>query len=205
MNDRPVLLFDLGGVLVENTMFEDLPNLMGEAKAGDLHELWLSSPAVQSFERGGIDPDAFARAFIAEWKLPTSPQAFLERFAAWPRGFFPGAGALLTALRADYRIVYLSNSNALHWARFGDILAHADAAFASHLCGLVKPDPAIFEFVVERLGRDPADIHFFDDSATNVAAARRIGLQAHRTVGLEALSKTLIAQGFMPAESGPFA
>jgi glucose-1-phosphatase len=196
MIEPPILLFDLGGVLVQNSIFEDLPLLIREARLdGDLHELWLSCRTVRSFERGEIDAHTFASQFIAEWRLSISPSEFLERFAGWPKGFFPGASELLTALRRDYKIAYLSNSNALHWARLGAILAHADFVFASHLCGLVKPDPAIFDLVVERLGRDPRDIYFFDDSPRNVAAARRAGMKAYETVGFEALVAMITALG----------
>ena len=74
-------------------------------------------------------------------------------------------------------------------------MAHADIVFASHLCGLVKLDPAIFDLVVERLGRDPRDIYFFDDSSRNVAVARRAGMKAYETVGFEALVATITALG----------
>jgi putative hydrolase of the HAD superfamily len=191
-----VLLFDLGGVLVDNAIFEDLPDLLPTPlPKGDLHELWLSSPAVRRFERGEIDADAFAAQFVSEWGLTLAPSAFLERFATWPKGFFAGAGPLLTRLRRRYRIAYLSNSNAVHWRGFSDILSHADVAYASHICGLVKPDPALFRLVVDDLGCAPGDICFFDDSAGNVRAAQAFGLDAHLTVGVDQLTAKLQALG----------
>ena len=89
MVEPPILLFDLGGVLVKNSIFEDLPLLMREARLdGDLHELWLSCRTVQSFERGEIDAHTFASQFIAEWRLSMSPSEFLERFAGGRRASF---------------------------------------------------------------------------------------------------------------------
>jgi len=196
MPQPAILLFDLGGVLVDNAMFEDMPRLLpAPIPEDDLCARWIDSPAVHRFERGEISADEFASTFVSEWRLRMAPAAFLERFATWSRGFYPGAEALLTRLRRQYRVAYLSNCNEVHWSGFEHILRHADDAFSSHLCGLTKPDPAIFTMAVEALGRDPAEICFFDDSPRNVAAARAIGMDAHLTVGFEQLEETLRSMG----------
>jgi len=199
-----VLLFDLGGVLVENAVFDDLPKLYsGPPPEGDLHDLWLNCEVLQSFDRGHVSADDFAARFVTEWRLTLTPAAFLERFAGWPKGFFPGAAALLTRLRTHYRIAYLSNSNAVHWGRLADVLAHADLAISSHLCGLVKPDPAIFQHALRELGCAAGDVCFFDDSPRNVAAARTVGMAAHLTPGFDALAATLRELGLdRVAEAG---
>lgn len=44
--------------------------------------------------------------------------------------------------------------------------------------GWAKPDPEIYAHICRELDRDPGDIVFFDDSPTNVNAARRVGLHA---------------------------
>lgn len=41
--------------------------------------------------------------------------------------------------------------------------------------GMVKPDAEIFELLIERTGLEPARALFIDDSADNIAAAKRIG------------------------------
>ena len=63
---RPsVLLFDLGGVLVEIAAFDALKSMVGETLADDaIRQRWLRSPAVRSFELGRIQPAAFAAQFI---------------------------------------------------------------------------------------------------------------------------------------------
>ena len=196
MPQPAVLLFDLGGVLVDNAIFADLPQLLPTPIAdADLRARWADSPAVHQFECGQIAADEFAAAFVAEWRLPIAPAAFLERFAAWPRGLYPGAEALLLGLRRRYRIAYLSNCNAVHWGGFGGLLQHADDAFSSHLWGVMKPDPAIFAMAVDALGGDPSVICFFDDAPRNVEAARTIGMKAHLTAGFAALEATLRSLG----------
>ena len=122
-----VLLFDLGGVLIDNVTFEELPCLLpAPMERAALQDRWLHSPAVQRYERGEIDADQFATDFISEWSLSLSPAQFIETFAAWPRGFFPGAVELLADLRKRHTIAFLSNCNAIHWERLAHVLDHAD-------------------------------------------------------------------------------
>ena len=51
--------------------------------------------------------------------------------------------------------------------------------FASHLCGLCKPDAAIFEHVERTTGVPPSQILFFDDLAENVDAAKSRGWRGY--------------------------
>ena len=44
--------------------------------------------------------------------------------------------------------------------------------------GLLKPDPAIYHLLLERAGLEPGRTVFIDDSETNVAGARAVGMQA---------------------------
>jgi 2-haloacid dehalogenase len=42
---------------------------------------------------------------------------------------------------------------------------------------IAKPDPRIFELLLERIGRPPRECIFIDDSPRNIAAAQRLGFQ----------------------------
>jgi 2-haloacid dehalogenase len=48
----------------------------------------------------------------------------------------------------------------------------------SGLEGLVKPDPRIFQLMLERFDLQPARTVFIDDNAVNVEAAAAIGVNA---------------------------
>ena len=45
--------------------------------------------------------------------------------------------------------------------------------------GLVKPDPAIFRLLCERVGMEPQELLFVDDSERNVEAAEKLGFRVH--------------------------
>ena len=54
-----------------------------------------------------------------------------------------------------------------------------DQLFLSHEMQLAKPDPRIFQAVIDATGISPEDTLFFDDSRSNIATAKSLGFQAH--------------------------
>jgi HAD superfamily hydrolase (TIGR01509 family) len=194
-----VLLFDLGGVLIHFAGFEELPLLLpGNPVSHAIRRRWIESETVHSFERGDIGPDEFARRFIGEWGLKLRPETFLREFVSWARGPYDGAGDLLEVVHEDFQIGCLSNSNELHTARHRDALGqYIDHQFFSNEIGLAKPDPKIFDFAIQSLGIPPQRIVFFDDTAVNVEAAAKAGMNAHLTDGIDDLKLCLERLGFV--------
>lgn len=193
-----VLLFDLGGVLVENTGFEHLNDLLSAPmQAEELKSRWLASAAVRSFEAGACSAGIFADEMVAEWQLPVSPGAFLEAFASWPKGLYPGAEELLSHLRGRYTLACLSNSNAVHWERFDGFGDYFQIALSSHVIGEVKPDAVCFSKALQECNARASEVAFFDDSLINVAAARAIGIQSFHVNGLTELRNTLVEKGWL--------
>ncbi len=180
MTKRKTLLFDLGGVLIENTGFNELNRLLPQKLyEHEIRERWLASTAVRRFELGELSPERFASDFIMEWGLPLSPARLLEGLRSWLKGFYPGAKALIKHLRRDHRVCCLSNSNPIHWSQFPELSAVFDRAFSSHLIGFIKPDHAAFYHVLKELGVGAHEVHFFDDSLTNIKASREIGIKSY--------------------------
>lgn len=192
-----VLLFDLGGVLIENKMFSELQRLMDtDQSEAELIDLWLHNPVARQFELGRCSPDEFSQSIIQEFGLDLEPEAFLQAFAGWPKGFYAGVDSMLSTLRTRATVCCLSNSNSVHWT---DVVTdHFDFAFSSHLIGSIKPDVDAFQHVVDVIEVEPGNVHFFDDSRTNVEAARNHGLNAYHTVGYESVRSKVIELGFLP-------
>jgi HAD superfamily hydrolase (TIGR01509 family) len=192
-----VLLFDLGGVLIDFAGFAELPRLLRDPPSrSEIRGRWIHSEPVQRFERGDIAANEFARSFVAEWELEISPQVFLAEFTSWARGLYPGANELLGRLRASYRLACLSNSNELHTPLHREaVRPYVERCFFSNELGLVKPQPAIYEHVVGELAVPPARIALFDDTTINVEAAARAGMNAYLTDGLADLEHTLRSLG----------
>lgn len=199
-----VLLFDLGGVLVDNDVFASLRALVGDGPADEaLRDRWLRSPAVRRFELGEIPPAEFAARFVEEWRLDLGPDVFLEDFAAWVKRPYPGAEALVSRLRRSHRVCCFSNSNVVHWPRAAGFLALFDATFSSHLLGRIKPDEAAFEAVLHELGVGAGAVRFFDDTPANVAAARALGIDAFLVDGFDELLCRLEACRLIAGREAP--
>ncbi|HJS06747.1 MAG TPA: HAD-IA family hydrolase [Pirellulales bacterium] len=199
--DHRVLLFDLGGVLVESTghaaLGRYLPHLAPEA----IRQRWIDSVAVQQFERGAILADGFARSFLAEWQMDLEPSRFLREFSTWVGGFLPGAEQLLSRLKTRHRIGCLSNTNATHWVTLGRIRHAFEPCIASHLTGYLKPDHTAFAHAVKLLGVDARSVYFFDDLLCNVDAARRAGINACCVQGVSETESALRDLGFHTADA----
>jgi putative hydrolase of the HAD superfamily len=190
-----VLLFDLGGVLVELTGVPTMLAWLGNAMTVDeLWRRWLSSPAVRRFEIGRSSLAEFGAALVAEFGLPVAPHEFIDAFARWPRGLYDGVIPLLESLHGSYRLACFSNTNELHWSRLREEMGlgrYLDASFPSHLIGCLKPDRDAFDYVVNKLLCTPDRILFLDDNIVNVEAARAAGMQAHRAQGFPAVVQIL--------------
>ncbi|HMP42210.1 MAG TPA: HAD-IA family hydrolase [Roseiflexaceae bacterium] len=184
---RPaVVLFDLGGVLIE---VAGAAQMVRWARLDSEQALWSrmgALPAFRHFEMGQITPQAFAAAVIAAFALPVDEATFLADFAGWPTGPLPGAIELLETIAHRTRLACLSNNNAVHWEYVSGMgLTHFfEPRFLSHELGMIKPDPAIYTYAVEQLGCPAASILFLDDKQENIDTARQVGMQARRTVGV---------------------
>src|SRR5215213_1440702 len=198
-----VILFDLGGVLIELAGVDRMLELCNYTfSADELWTRWLGSEGVRQFESGRTGPDEFGAAMLSEFGLPIAAAQFLEEFTAWPKGVFPGSFELLEQLSTAYRLACLSNTNALHWPRVCDEMGLAryfEVSFASHLVGMLKPDAEIVHHVVAQLGCPPARILFLDDNQLNVASARTAGMVAHRVAGLGEVRAALVEVDVLPA------
>ena len=193
-----VLLFDLGGVLVENVGFERFNALLpSPIPLEELKTQWLASPAVRSFETGNCTPELFARNVVSDWQLPLSPNEFLEAFTYWPKGLYAGAPEFLAELRERYVVVCLSNSNAIHWQRFNGFREHFDFSLSSHLLGEVKPDAQCFWRALKECRATAGEVAFFDDAITNVTAARSLGIESFHVNGFSEVQRSIAQSGWL--------
>jgi glucose-1-phosphatase len=196
-----VVLFDVGGVLVELSGMETMLGWLGNSSTVDeLWVRWLRSNSVRQFETGLMPAGEFAIGVTREFGLKIDPTQFLESFAGWPLGPYPGVPEMLARIPSRYRRALLSNSNALHWPRILNDMglgAAFEHHFVSHLTGKIKPDAAAFEDVVASLACDPAQVLFLDDNLLNVEAARGIGMHAVRVQGPLEAQRVLIDFGII--------
>jgi len=180
--DIKLILFDLGGVLVELGREIFPKSWFPEDQSFGLEE-WFSSDAAIQFETGLISPTEFIRELKQALSLNAPDHQVRAAFELWPKGFFETTDELLNRLKADYELAVLSNSNEIHepilMQRFG-LQSRVDHIFFSHLIGYSKPSLEAYTHVLKTLNFEPYEVMFFDDNQSNVAAAKSLGIQAYQ-------------------------
>jgi glucose-1-phosphatase len=198
MSLTEVLLFDLGGVLVEFSGVRDLAVLLqGRLSETEIMEQMSHYLPTEQFGLGKLSSREFGERFVKDWNIELSPEDFLREFQSWSKRLLPGAVELLTLLRPRFRLAALSNSNELHWERNTNNLGLTslfELAISSHQVGLYKPDPQMYLIALDRLGVSPDRVMFFDDVSANVTAASALGIRAFQVEGVEGVRSRLIQE-----------
>lgn len=98
------------------------------------------------------------------------------------------------------RLIALSNWSAETFPRAQHrltVLDDFDGVLLSGTVGLLKPDPQIYQVVIERHEIDVRRAIFIDDSLRNVEAAARVGFDAIHFTGPEQLRRELTQRGLL--------
>lgn len=202
-----LLLFDLGGVLVDFSGPREIGQYLRTASTpAEILARWVNCPHTDAFERGALSSKEWAARFVNDWGVTLEPEEFLKAFRTMTRRVLPGARELLDSLRPRFRLAALSNSNELHWDRNTNelkVLELFEFAISSHEVGLCKPDPAIYKVAIDRAGVAPDAIMFFDDLPANVEAACAVGMRGRQARGVEGVRAALVAEGLLNERSEP--
>jgi 2-haloacid dehalogenase len=199
-----VVLFDLGGVLIEwdpRHLYRRLFPDDEEAMERFLSEVCtLEWNAQQDIGRPWDQAVAELTAEHPAWAPHIA--AYHEHWDEMVPGSVPGTPEILGELaRGGVRLLALSNWSVDTFVRMRPRFAFLDAFEAIMISGdvgLIKPDPRIFHACVERYDLDPGRTLFIDDSAANVASARGEGLVALRFTGAPDLRAELEERGLLP-------
>ena len=200
MPSASVLVFDMGGVLYDfqgDRLIAETSRRARRWRSEEVQALWV--PLVHGFETGASNEADFAAAVVRAFDLALEPAQFLVEFRAAAVGYYQGALELLQELAQRQRLLSLSNTNAVQWPKVLADLGGLDpfhAHYPSHVSGFHKPDPRAYTALIAAHGRE-ARFCFFDDRAVNVAAARALGWDAHRTVGVAQLRQTCAKLGLL--------
>jgi len=181
---KSILLFDLGGVLVD---LGDPAGAIGlDISNEEFWTIWLSSPLVRRYETGRLSTAEFVAQFGAQMDIHDAAE-FDQRIRSWLLPMFDGSEQFLHSLFGSVEVALLSNINEIHWQCVQaqtDVFTNFSKLFLSYETGNRKPDVGAYHDVVEHFSCDPANIVFLDDTAHNVAAARDVGMRSRQVRGL---------------------
>lgn len=189
------VVFDLGGVIIdlrrENAVSEltklgipDVDNLLG---------LYRQEGPFLDLEIGKLSPAEFFDTLRSMAKPGTSDLQIQQAFNAFLVGLPTERLEMLRALRRKGKRIYaLSNTNAV---MFNSWIAQAfraeglciddyfDGIVASFREGVCKPNPRIFQILLQRFSLNPSETILLDDSEANCKAAEAEGMKTYR-IGL---------------------
>ena len=74
-------------------------------------------------------------------------------------------------------------------------LGNFDVLVWSYQLGIAKPDPAIYLYILKKLGTEPGETLFIDDKQVNIDAARQLGMKAILFTNVDRLREDLTATG----------
>jgi putative hydrolase of the HAD superfamily len=192
-----VILFDVGGVLLTNG-WDRVERAAAAAQFGlDAEALEARHAEVmEAWERGAIglhqyldtavfyEPRAFSRSEFFSFmlgqsqRLPNGALHILAELAA-------SDTCMMGALNNEAR-----ETNEFRFGHFG-LRRYFKVAFSSCYMGLRKPEPAMYQRVLDILGCKPERVLFIDDRAENVAGGLAAGLKAVQFTGADALRVVL--------------
>ncbi len=104
---------------------------------------------------------------------------FVEQAIALQEAIEPTERLIADLKAAGYRLYVLSNMSRefIDFLRTKPVYRHFDGEVVSCEEHVVKPEPRIYEILLERYGLDPAATLFIDDRPANIAAAERLGIR----------------------------
>jgi putative hydrolase of the HAD superfamily len=190
-------IFDMGGVVAGNTaVVPYIAESLGIGEAAFFQGAGSDPASTQGspYHRGDIG--ALMRGDLSTaqfWRNFTQRTGIAVSGDPWGAYFHPEliastVGVIRSLRDKGQRVVCGTNTLDAHYRihrERGDYdLFHF--VYASHLMGVIKPDPAFWQYILEAEGVAPTDAFFVDDYAENVDAAARLGLGTYQVkpVGL---------------------
>ncbi len=178
-------IFDLGQVCIHThyeRSYEAWEKLAGLPQ-NSIPRTALEVEEHYRYERGESDCRSFAAWFCERFSLSLSYEQWVEGWNAMFHGVIGPTETVVRGLRDQgVRLAILSNTNLCHyrcWSQdYADFVGLFDQLYVSHEMGLRKPDPKIYETLLQREGVAAGDAVFFDDKIENIEAARACGIDS---------------------------
>lgn len=177
------VIFDFGGVLMNMRwdVARELEKEHGLERATIARTLY-DCDEWREVELGSGDIDAWraaAHARLEEVARRSLPPLHRQWRESW--GPIEPNIKLVRALRPPYKLAILSNADSTLEARLRDGVAMYDwfdAVLCSATIGVAKPEARAYRLAAERLGLQPEECVFIDDTERNATAARETGMAA---------------------------
>lgn len=196
-----VPVFDIGGVLIDWNPRHLYRKLFDDEAAMERFLTEVCTPA-WNLEQDRGRPWDEAVALLAERHPDQADliRAYDTRWDEMVSGAFDETVTLLERARSRGPVHAITNFSSAKFRRACErfpFLNGFDVCIVSGDEGLIKPDAAIYELLLERSGLPAEACLFIDDAPHNVEGARAVGMHAVPYVGPAQLARDLEAFGLL--------
>lgn len=202
------MIFDFGGVLTSSP-FEAFARFEAERglptdiirrtnAANHLENAWAK------FERAEVDIDTFDHLFAEESRALGAEVRGRDVVSLLQGDLRPEMVEALKRIKAKFKTGCITNNlpaNAIgsmtgRSLYIAEVMVLFDHVIESAKIGLRKPDPRIYEMMVETLKVDPSDCVYLDDLGVNLKPAREMGMTTIKVAsGTQAIAELEQATG----------
>ena len=176
------IIFDFGRVITAQkplSLFRSYEKELG-LDPDTINSIMFDSQAWQDALLGRKTTEEFWHLIGPELGLNTADEVnhFRRRYHA-DEAINEAVLDLIRKLRGCYKLAILSNAppDLTRWLDDWEMRDLFEVVFCSGDEGMIKPDPAAFKLTLERLGVEPGEAVFIDDTPEHVEAARKLGIQ----------------------------
>ena len=192
------IIFDLGNVILTNDWHYECPEKDKEFS----DYFFISNDNMEKgwgkfwpdFKLGEITEEEFWRGFL---EISGAKLIDIEKAKEIYRKYqleIEGMPELVRKLKNDYTLVALTNIGK-EWLTFKlekfSLQNTFDPIISSCHSGIAKPNPEIYDILVEKLQRKPEECIFIDDKESNLIPARKLGITTILFTNQEELEKKL--------------
>ena len=193
-------LFDMGNVLLHfshDRMCRQIGNLCGRSGI-ELRERLMDSGWQWDFECGRVSPDDFHSWFESTFQTKVHRRDLAHAASDIFVLNDPIVPVLDELKSRGYRLVLMSNTSVFHYEFVREnfhVLDRFDDYVLSFEVKSMKPEPAIFEAALKKIGCDAPDCFYTDDIAEYVEKGRHYGLDAEVFTTVDSLKQQLVHRG----------
>jgi putative hydrolase of the HAD superfamily len=178
------IILDLGGVLYAIDVDRMIARFQTMLKPGVAEVHYSKEAQHEMFDRletGMIGIEEFADGMMEAYDLAGPRERVIEAWHALLVGVIPGRVEAVRRLAERKAVVLLSNTNRYHYEALypecRTLFEPMERCFLSFEMGMRKPDPAIFEAVIQEMNWEASRTLMVDDAAPNIEGAKKAGLQ----------------------------
>lgn len=196
------IIFDLGGVIldIDYQRTVDAFKSLGYGDFDAQYGKMKQSGLFDALETGSIEPAEF-RAAVRQAIPDASDRQIDDAWNAIILDFPEGRLDYILSLKERMPVFLLSNTNAIHVRSFYGLLKerfgqstlepYFHQLYLSHEVGMRKPNPRIFEHVLNEQGLKANTTLFIDDSPQHIESAQTLGIQTLHLTSIHALEAEL--------------